>query len=259
MRVSLSEGLYLNFNAKTPPPSSSIEGTGSRIDAFIHVFIYGWAHGPIRFDFTTLEFAGNKFSTEPSPFFFFFFLLLLSSSELLLVGPSRSIGNITSQNLKLNHFTALVPTLVPRFHVFRSFLFSNLESKVAFFEIYNLKIFDRKRENIESKRIRRIILELESIVEQFQFRGGILKISNYSFYTDGRDGFFATPCNNFQQFEEDRFLFPLLRIDSLLILTLFPLFDPVIFLQNRTVNPIPRPFLLVLTSIKPFLVYTLGQ
>lgn len=182
-----------------------------------------------------------------------------NSSSELLVGPSRSIGNITSQNLKLNHFTALVPTLVPRFHVFRSFLFSNLESKVAFFEIYNLKIFDRKRENIESKRIRRIILELESIVEQFQFRGGILKISNYSFYTNGRDGFFATPCNNFQQFEEDRFLFPLLRIDSLLILTLFPLFDPVIFLQNRTVNPIPRPFLLVLTSIKPFLVYTLGQ
>lgn len=129
MRVSLSEGLYLNFNAKTPPPSSSIEGTGSRIDAFIHVFIYGWAHGPIRFDFTTLEFAGNKFSTEPSPFFLF--LLLLSSIEARIPPrwSSRSIGNITSQNLKLNHFTALVPTFVRRFH--------------AFFEIYNLKIFDR--------------------------------------------------------------------------------------------------------------------
>lgn len=31
--------------------------------------------------------------------------------------------------------------------------------------------------------------------------------------------------NNFQQFEEDRFPFILLRIDSLLILTFFPLSD----------------------------------
>lgn len=64
-------------------------GEGIEFDAFIHVFIYGWAHGPIRFDFTTLEFAGDKFSTAhtaPSPFFSF---LLLSSTEELVVRRRR--------------------------------------------------------------------------------------------------------------------------------------------------------------------------
>lgn len=109
VHVSLSAGLYLNFNA-SPISVSLLDKREDRSEKrervwCIYSCLYLWSGAPRRpFDFTTLEFAGNKFSTGP---------FLLSSGYGMIVAQrnpravqpvSRWIGNIIAW---LKRFTTL--------------------------------------------------------------------------------------------------------------------------------------------------------
>lgn len=70
VRVSLSAGLYLNFNASpilVSLPDKREDRSEKRERVWcIYSCLYLWSGAPRRpFDFTTLEFAENKFSTGP--------------------------------------------------------------------------------------------------------------------------------------------------------------------------------------------------
>lgn len=154
MRVSLSEGLYLNFNAETPL-SSPIGGTGSSL---MHLFMFLFMAGrTIRFDFTTLEFAGDKFSTPPLPSSSYY-CPRPKNSWRGVTRPSRSIGNIAAWS---NRFTALVSTFVRRFNIYRDidrfFFLPIFPSRVENWRFSTLKFINLKR-SLRSK-INEIVMQ----------------------------------------------------------------------------------------------------